>query len=66
MNLVFVVLYYLWRHLRKKIFKTVDKLCFCFVFLHKERSSRRLGALYGCFPPTASFSRLKSFIQRLQ
>lgn len=32
MNLVFVVLYYLWRHLRKKIFKTVDKLCFCFVF----------------------------------
>lgn len=61
MNLVFVVLYYLRRHLRKKIFKTVDKLCFCFVFLHKERSSRRLGALYGCFPPTRVLFKAEVF-----
>lgn len=32
-----------------------------FVFLHKVRSSRRLGALYGCFPPTRFLFKAEVF-----
>lgn len=66
MNLVFVVLYYLRRHLRKKSSKQLTNFVFVLFFYIRKDLPDGWVLYTAVFHLHASFSRLKSFIQSLQ